>query len=293
MNPILKGLYADPDIIKWQDTYYIYPTSDGFDGWGGYEFYVFASKDLENWERKGKIIDFHRGDVNWAKECAWAPCILERKGKFYFYFCGKREDGVSCIGAAVSQSPEGPFKAADKPMITPEMVKERGINICQTIDPSVYAEGDRAYILFGNGTPVIAELSEDCMSLRVETMKEIKGVYDFREAVTVLKKDGIYHYTWSCDDTGSENYHVNYGTADSLEGPVTYRYAILEKCPEKNILGTGHHSILKDNDTYYIAYHRFGTPLEKYPDGKVFHMETRIDRLKFGQDGLMEKVKVR
>ena len=24
-----------------------------------------------------------------------------------------------------------------------------------------------------------------------------------------IKIGGIYYFTWSCDDTGSENYHVN------------------------------------------------------------------------------------
>ncbi len=292
MNPILKGLYADPDIIKSGDTYYIYPTTDGFDGWGGYQFYVFASKDLENWENKGKIIDFKEGDVKWAKACAWAPCTLEKNGKFYFYFCGKREDGVSCIGVAVSESPIGPFMAAEEPLVTPEIVRNQGIDIGQTIDPSVYMEDGKAYLLLGNGTPVIVELEDDCMSLKIETMRKIEGAYDFREAITVLKRNGIYHYTWSCDDTGSENYHINYGTAKTLEEPIEYRYSVLNKLPEKDILGTGHHSILQDGDNYYIAYHRFGTPLEKYPEGKGFHRETCIDKLTFGADGLMEKVQV-
>ncbi len=28
-NPVLPGLYADPDMLKYQDTYYLYPTTDG------------------------------------------------------------------------------------------------------------------------------------------------------------------------------------------------------------------------------------------------------------------------
>ena len=59
---------------------------------------------------------------------------------------------------------------------------------------------------------------------------------------------------------------------------------------DKDILGTGHHSILKDGDRYYIAYHRFGTPLDKYPEGKGFHRETCIDELFFDENGFMKKV---
>lgn len=290
MNPVLKGLYADPDIIKVGEKYYIYPTTDGFDGWGGYQFYVFESDDLVHWENKGKIIDFHEGDGKWAKECAWAPCTLQKNNKFYFYFCGKREDGVSCIGVAVSDSPTGPFVAMEKPLLEIEKVREKGINMGQTIDPSVYVEGDKAYILFGNGVPAIAELSEDCVSIKEETMKTLEGAFDFREAITVLKRDGLYHFTWSCDDTGSENYHINYGVSKELYGPIEYKYSLLNKRPEENILGTGHHSILKDGDKFYMAYHRFGTPLEKYPQGKGYHRETCVDELHFGADGLMLEV---
>ena len=43
VNPVLKGFYADPDVLYSNKTkkYYIYPTSDGFDGWGGYYFKTF------------------------------------------------------------------------------------------------------------------------------------------------------------------------------------------------------------------------------------------------------------
>jgi len=291
MNPILKGLYADPDIIKVDDTYYIYPTTDGFDGWSGYQFYVFSSKDLINWENKGKIIDFHEGDVEWAKESAWAPCTLSKNGKFYFYFCGKREDGVSCIGVAVSDSPTGPFIAEKQPLIEVENVKAQGISdMAQAIDPSVYVEGEKAYLLFGNCAPVIAQLNDDCISIKNESMKKIEGAVDFREAITVLKKDDLYHFTWSCDDTGSENYHVKYGVSKNLYGPIEYKYPVLQKNADKDILGTGHHSILQDGEDFYIAYHRFATPLSNYPEGKGFNRETCIDKLEFTEDGFMKMV---
>lgn len=292
MNPVIKGLYADPDIIKVGDTYYIYPTTDGYDGWGGFAFSVFASKDLVHWENMGKILDFHEDDI-WAKECAWAPCMLCINNMFYFYFCGKRKDGVSCIGVAYSNSPTGPFTVKNEPVVEIERIKELGIkDMAQTIDPSVYVEGDKAYLLFGNCAPAIALLSDDFLSIKEDTLQKLEGAYEFREAITVLKKDGLYHFTWSCDDTGSEDYHVNYGVSEHLYGPINFRYTVLSKDVKNDILGCGHHSILKDGENYYIAYHRFGTPLEKYPDKKGCHREVCIDRLTFGNDGLMEIVKV-
>lgn len=43
-NPVIEGLYADPDLYYEDGTYYIYPTTDGFRNWSGNEFYVFASR---------------------------------------------------------------------------------------------------------------------------------------------------------------------------------------------------------------------------------------------------------
>lgn len=293
-NPIIKGLYADPDIAKFGYTFYIYPTTDGFKSWSGTKFHVFSSKNLAEWKDEGVILDVATEDVTWAVGSAWAPAIAQKNGKYYFYFCAKRPDSKSCIGVAVADSPIGPFKAEEEPLITPEVLVREGVVMSQTIDPSVFIEEDgTAYLLFGNGKAAIVKLNEDMVSFESGTMKNLEGLYDFREAVTVLKRNNIYHFTWSCDDTGSENYHINYGVSESLYGPVSFKYTLLEKAAEKDILGTGHHSILQipGGDEYYIAYHRFGTPLDLYTEGKGYNRETCIDKLEFDSDGFMKMVK--
>jgi sucrose-6-phosphate hydrolase SacC (GH32 family) len=104
----------------------------------------------------------------------------------------------------------------------------------------------------------------------------------------------VYHFTWSCDDTGSENYHVNYGISDNIYGPVEYKGTVLQKEPEQNILGTGHHCIFQipGKDEYYIGYHRFGTPLENYDkDKKGFNRELCLERVSFDETtGLMKPI---
>ncbi len=294
-NPVIKGLYADPDIAAFDGKYYIYPTTDGYEGWSGTKFYVFSSPTGKEFQNRGQILDLATNDVPWAKGSAWAPCIAKKNGKYYFYFCGKGNDGRSAIGVAVAKRPEGPFTAKETPVVTLALMEQYQVRMTQVIDPSVYMEGDEAYLLFGNGSAAIAKLSEDMMEILPETMQNIGGLYQFREAVSVFKRGNLYHYTWSCDDTGSENYHVNYGTSDKLYGPVQYRGTILEKDPKRHILGTGHHSITKvpGEDRYLIAYHRFATPLENYPEGKKgFYREVCLGELEFDEKGFIKKVRM-
>ncbi|HJB22775.1 MAG TPA: family 43 glycosylhydrolase [Candidatus Jeotgalibaca pullicola] len=293
-NPVLDGLYADPDLVVFNKKFYIYPTSDGFTNWSGTSFSVFESEDLINWENKGVILDLASSQVKWTIGGAWAPCATEKDGKFYYYFTGKSIEGRSGIGVAYSDSPTGPFIAEDEPLLSPDLIEDYSLNMSQVIDPSVYNENDKYYLLFGNsagGTAAIVELADDMRSVKMESLKEYEGLKDFREAITVLKRDNIYHFTWSGEDTRSENYHVNYGTSDSLYGPIHYHYPILQKNVDKGILGTGHHSILEHEGQYYIAYHSFGLPFSDFQDEeRGYNRQTRISPLDFNEDGLMRRV---
>jgi hypothetical protein len=65
-NPVLDGFYADPQVLysKKTNKYCIYPTSDGYSGWGGYCFDVFSSDDLTNWVNEGTILDLSTEQVS-------------------------------------------------------------------------------------------------------------------------------------------------------------------------------------------------------------------------------------
>ncbi|WP_261301757.1 family 43 glycosylhydrolase [Paenibacillus andongensis] len=294
-NPALGGQFADPDIDVFNGKFYIYPTTDGFEGWNGTQFHVFSSENMMVWKDEGVILDAEAGkDVPWSIGSAWAPTIEEKNGKYYFYFCAKRQDGASLIGVAAADRPTGPFIAQSTPLITPEIVKNAGITtMWQTIDPSIFTDDDgTSYMTFGNGSPAIVQLNDDMVSLKPGTMRSLTGATDFRESMVVIKRNGLYHFTWTCDDAGSENYHVNYGTSSNLNGQIDFKYTLLAKDTSKDILGTGHQSIVKvpGKDEYYIAYHRFVTPLGQYTSGFGFHRETSIDKLEFNANGLMKVV---
>ena len=56
-NPVLKGEYADPDLVCFDGVWYLYPTTDGFENWSGTQFYVFSSEDGISFHNEGLILD--------------------------------------------------------------------------------------------------------------------------------------------------------------------------------------------------------------------------------------------
>jgi beta-xylosidase len=288
-SPVLPGLYADPNIAVFDGTYYIYATTDGTPGWGGKDFYVWSSPDLATWTRSEDPIltlDGANGDVPWASGNAWAPTIIERGGTYYFYFSGHNTAlNRKTIGVAVADSPTGPFTAQPQAMI----LNNEAVTSGQAIDPAAFRDpqSGKYYLYWGNGSPVMAELADDMVSLEPGTIARMNGLTDYREGSFMNYRDGTYHLTYAIDDTGSPNYRVGYATSSSPTGPWTYRGVILEKDASQGILATGHSSIVQvpGTDEWYIAYHRFAIP-----GGDGTHRETTIDRLTFGADGLMQEV---
>lgn len=259
-----------------------------------------------NWTDEGVILDVNKdhqpttdGDENtaispWSVGSAWAPTIEKKNGKYYFYYCAKLPNGTSAIGVAVADNPAGPFKAADQPLVTRTM---EGVTVGQAIDPSIFTDPNtgKSYILYGNGSPAIAELNDDMVSIKAGTVKKLNGLNGFRESVVVAYRDGKYHWTWSCDDANSPNYHVRYGVSDSIDGTITYKGVLLQKDSSKNLQGTAHQSDVHvtdadGNDRWLMAYHRHYTPLGVFTSGLGYHRETAIDEITFDADGLMQTI---
>ena len=297
-NPILPDYHADPEILYSNLTkkYYIYSTTDGYPGWGGWTFNVFSSTDLINWTDEGQVLDVKGDQVKWARGNAWAPAAIEVKQKdgsykYYLYFsadAGNRKE----IGVAVSDSPTGPFVDAGAPIVSDSPVGHG-----QQIDVDVFQDpkSKKYYLYWGNGYMAGAEMTSDLMGIKKETIQVMTPeggslqTWKFREAPYVFYRKGTYYFLWSVDDTGSPNYHVCYGTAKSPLGPiqVAKEPTILKQVPELEIYGTAHNSVLQipGKDEWYIVYHRINKHFIERDKGPGVHREVCIDRMTFDKKG--------
>lgn len=303
-NPILPGFHADPEILYSNKTgkYYIYSTTDGKPGWGGYKYYVYSSADLKEWKNEGVALDAKSDQIAWANGNLWAPAAIEVKQKngsykYYLYFSARPNDnGRKQMGVAVADSPTGPFVDLGQPLLAKNHPGCNG----QLIDVDVFMDpvSKKPYLYWGNGFMAGAELESNMTKIKDETVTVMtpKGGslrdYAYREAPYVFYRNGLYYFMWSVDDTGAANYHVAYGTSKSPLGPIEVAKdpIVLIQDPQHEIYGTAHNSVIQKpgTDEWYIVYHRINKDYIHFQPG--VHREVCIDKLEFNADGTIKRV---
>ncbi|MHC9420688.1 glycoside hydrolase family 43 protein [Sphingomonas citri] len=217
-NPILSGYYPDPSVTRVGDDYYLVNSS--FAHFPGLP--VFHSKNLVDWTQIGNAID--RPDQldftgRRVSEAVFAPDISYHDGVFYI-----ANTCVSCGGNFVTtaRDPAGPWS---KPIWLP----------FEGIDPSIFWEGDRAYIV-NNRAPNEAPRYDGHRALWVqeydwragkmvgESTQLVNGGVDLAtkpvwiEGPHLLRKDGFYYLTAAEGGTGDNHSQVVFRSR-ALRGP--------------------------------------------------------------------------
>jgi GH43 family beta-xylosidase len=265
-NPLFTG--ADPEIHYFNNKYYIYTTAIY-----GTQFHAYSSTDLTNWHDEGLIFDLFP-DSPWAQYNGWAPAVVFRNNKYYFYYTAETK-----IGLAVGNTPIGPFTDIGAPLIATDPYTD------DIIDANVFIDDDgQAYIYYGGSGKsrmVVRKLNADMVSLA--TGPTDITPQNYTEGPYMVKRKGIYYMTYSNGAWYNDSYNVQYSTSTSPMGPWTYRGKILSSNTEDK--GPGHHGVLKigNCDEYYMIYHR-------YENGTSGDRQIAIDRMYFNSADLIEPV---
>ena len=145
---LIKSIYtADPRAHVYNGKIYIFPSHDiesGIpeDDTGSHfdmrDYHVYSMEDPGgDVSDHGIALDIK--DVPWARRQMWSNDVACKNGRYYMYFPAKDQNDIFRIGVAVSDKPEGPYKAMPEPM--------KG---SFSIDPSTYQDNDGThYIYFG------------------------------------------------------------------------------------------------------------------------------------------------
>jgi len=293
VNPVIAGWYADPEGVVFDGVVWMYPTrSRPYDQQQGFD--AFSSTDLVRWERHEDILD--RGTFLWIRRACWAPSVVKRDGRYYFFFAANdiqkdgEEGATGGIGVGVGDSPTGPFRdLLGKPLLS------EFHHGAQPIDQFVFRDADGAWYMFygGWGHCVMARLRDDFTGFEPlptgETFREITpGGYV--EGPFVFVRRGVYYFMWSEGGWTGPDYRVAYAMGTSVHGPWTRMGTILEQDPSV-ATGAGHHSVVNVGgagaEDYRIVYHR--RPLG---ETKAEHRVVCVDRLEFDEEGRIVPVKM-
>ena len=286
-NPaIIHKFSADPAVLVYNDTVYIYATNDAQQAEitkckedNAYNkitnLNIFSSKDLVNWTDCGEIAvagkQNPKGAAKWANN-SWAPAICTKKingkDKFFLYFA----DNGSGIGVLTADSPTGPFTdPIGKQLVarsTPNCAK-----VYWLFDPAVFVDDDgTGYLYFGGGVDKdpahpksgrCVKLGDDMISL-AGTPEEIDAPWLFEDS-GINKIGNKYYYTYCSnwaergDAKGPDVPPVAviaYMTSDSPLGPFTYQgYTLQNPGTLFGAWGNNHHWIFQFKGKHYIAFH--------------------------------------
>jgi beta-xylosidase len=287
-NPVFAGWYADPEGVIFGDTYWIYPTySAPYDKQVFFD--CFSSRDLVTWEKHSRVLD--TADVKWARRAMWAPSVIEKGGKYYFFFAAndiQNDQSIGGIGVAVADTPSGPFQDyLGEPLIG------KFHHGAQPIDQFVFQDTDgNHYLIYGGWRHCnITRLKDDFTGLAPfadgTTFKEITP-QGYVEGPFMFIRDGKYYFMWSEGGWTGPNYSVAYAIAASPFGPFQRIGKVLKQDPAI-ATGAGHHSVIhvQGTDEYYAVYHR--RPLGE-TDGNS--RVTCIDRMEFDERGFIKPIRI-
>lgn len=196
VNPVIDEIGpADPTVILFEGTYYLYPTDDNV------SYHVYTSKDLVHWTKGRRV--FEPGQRN-----VWAPDIFRdpKDGKFYLYYTVDKR-----IGVAVADKPDGTFI-------------DRATFYENAIDAHMFCDDDGQYTLYYVQLPgfrIHAQRMKSPLERQGDPIEIIRPTEpwekksgDVTEGPWMLKHQGTYYLLYSGTGANSLNYAIGYASAN-------------------------------------------------------------------------------
>jgi beta-xylosidase len=268
INPVIRGDFADPSVIRIGNRYYAAGTSSE---WAPH-FPVYVSDDLLNWKQVAHIFPEKKP---WMLSSFWAPELYYHNNKVFAYYTVRDTSGISCIGVATADNPESGFT-------------DHGVLIRtgkEAIDAFVFDDSGQLYITWKayglDKRPIellSSKLSADGLKLVGEPVSiKIDSARKGLEGQSMIKRKDYYYLFYSAGSCCGVpcDYNLRVSRSKSVTGPF-------EDYPGN--------PVLHENGQWMCTGH--GTPVLQ-PDGKwffLFHGYEKEFNVYTGRQGLISEI---
>lgn len=188
---------ADPDVIRGDDAWYLYCTSDRASDDPSVPdiglIPIYRSTDLTHWTYLHAALP-DRPAYAATGAGMWAPDINYVHGEYRLYFAVSNTNlpgAGSAIGVATADSPAGPFTVSQTPVVEPSANPDSPANRRSTIDPELVSDHGRDYLFYGGfgGGLAARSLSADGLSTDPDSQRRI-AVGDRYEGPKLVHRGG-------------------------------------------------------------------------------------------------------
>lgn len=265
-NPVIATTGpADPSIMQYNGTYYLYPTQTSTN------YQVWTSTNL---------VSFTKGNTVWAgaSSLVWAPDVKydAASGKFVMYATDNYQ--IKCA-TATSPTTKNAFTTVSS------FASISGLDAC------LYIDNDGKYYLYYSQNakiyckPLLSATSHTPGNEKIvikytgttenENATIIEGPY-------VIRYHDTYYMIYSCGNYNNPNYHTNYATAKSPMGPwIKNIPSLMVSNTGLGIYGPGHGCLIQDAaGIYWHMYQQLSTATSGT-------RQLAIDPLVFNADGTL------
>lgn len=297
-NPIIPDFVADPSVACFNDTFYLYGTTDinqGLNKMG--KPVVWESRDFVHWSFEGSIleqIDWDRayifkdeeGNIKTGYYRYWAPGkLLEKDGKYYLFPSIVSPDDKMGIYVLVANHPKGPFSFINGEGLyfnEPENAAKQAKALVQDIDGEVFVDSDGQAYLYWRRRHA-AKISSDFSRLEDEPIVIPTYFSGYSEGPVLFKRNDLYYYIYTLLG------HANYCNAYMISKTSPLGPFEVPKVPNifihssinNQVWGPGHGNVFQvpNSDDFYFVYLEYGhggstrrvfvNKMEFNPDGTI------------------------
>jgi len=270
-NPIIPGYYPDPSVCRVGDDYYLVNSSFAY--FPGVP--IFHSKDLINWEQIGYCLtrDSQLPLPNAGVSGGiYAPTIRYNNGYFYMITTNVTKGGNFIV---YTKDPASEWSE-------PIYVKQGGI------DPSLYFEGDKCYLVSNPNGIVLSEIDIKTGALLSSPVTIWRGTGGRHPEGPHIYKINDWYYLMIAEGGTEMGHKETIARSRSIAGPYESNpnNPILTQFDMKSqrspIQGTGHADLVQAKDgSWWLVFLGF-RPIDKH---HFLGRETFMAPVEWNSDG--------